>query len=81
MTNPPSKQEAKLLSPKQKLLVVEFLLSESDYDEQADTTEAKLLNQIYRVVHPSKDCRHYDWEQEAQKILNYLEEKHVKTKL
>ena len=62
----------KPLTPSQKVKVVEYLLDVSNYDEEAK--ESKLLNLIYRVIHPSTKCRHAEWEQEAQEILEDINE-------
>ena len=31
-----------------------------------------LLNLIYTIIHPSKSCRHYTWEKEAENLYNSL---------
>ena len=59
----------KPLTNKEKVKLVEHLLSMSGYDEQGKSEEVSLLNLIYRVIHPSQDCRHRAWEQEARDLL------------
>lgn len=59
----------KPLTPSQKVKLVEFLLSASNYKEEGKSEEVSLLNTIYRVVHPSEKCRHYEWEKEARELL------------
>ena len=61
-----------VLTPSQKVKVIEFLLSMGDYNEEANTRESKLLNSIYRVIHPSKKCRHWEWEKEAEGLLKEI---------
>ena len=59
-----------VLTPSQKVKVVDYLINTSDYDEEAEGS--KLLNLIYRVVHPSRQCRHWEWEKEAEGLLKEI---------
>ena len=59
----------KPLTNKEKVKVVEHLLSMSGYNEAKKSEEVSLLNTIYRVIHPTSKCRHWEWEQEARELL------------
>ena len=58
-----------MLTEKEQLQLIEFLASEN-YDEKPEpqTNSDKLLLNIYRIIHSSRDsvCYHQDWKDEAE---------------
>ncbi len=60
------------MTKKQKLELLRDLICNSDYDATGDTLESRLLNQIHRIVHPYKGCRHQDWENEAVEMYKEI---------
>ena len=37
-----------------------------------EETLAKLVSQLYKIIHPSNECRHENWEQENLELLKQL---------
>ena len=62
----------KKLTDKQKLELLKYLIDNSDYDEVKTNMEVRLLNQIHRIVHPYKKCRHPDWEDDTVEMYKEI---------
>ena len=73
------------MSDKNKVKLVNEILSESSLstDITTDIMSKKrvskrekecqeLLDLIYRIIHPSKSCPHFDWEKENHKLYKFL---------
>lgn len=58
------------LNNKQKLELIDDILSMADYDEQDSKND--FINTIHKIAHPQRGCSHPDWEKESWDIYHKL---------
>ena len=60
------------LTDTEKMELLRDILGNSDISTDEKIPETRILNIIYKIIHPDISCPHDDWEEEAIKLSKSL---------